>query len=190
YILTNLDSLFILLFLANVQSMSNHEVIAGQQLGFLLVLGMSYVTGMLSSLLFPASFLPFLGLIPLLLGWVKLSRLFFKKLSRSYEEKKPLQFQKNPSVWGRVFLVTGLMVGSSSDNIVVYSGIFANQSNTESIMTCLNFLVLNGMLCWFGIKLGTRFNLREKLKNHYEEFISLGLILIGVLTLSKFWISI
>ncbi len=120
------------------------RVVAGHYLGFAGILAASLV-GALGAGLLPDAVLPYLGLVPLLLGL----RAAWRVWRKDDEDDVP---EAGPSV----LAVAGVTFANGGDNIGVYVPVFANTGTGGLIVYVVVFLALVAAWCAAGRYFATR----------------------------------
>ena len=171
FAVTNVDDLVLLaLFFAGG---ATRRVVAGQYLGFGVLLAVS-VAGALGAGLLPESVLPWLGLVPLLLGLRAAWRLWRTRRDGGGPDPVP-----PPSV----LAVATVTIANGGDNIGVYVPVFAVADTGTLAAYVVVFLVLVGVWCAAGRFLATRQVVARTLARRGHVLLPAVLIAIGVLVL-------
>lgn len=155
FAVTNIDDLIVLaLFFGQAAGYRGGavRVTLGQYLGFSAILVAS-VVGALGAALLPGTFVPYLGLLPLLLGLRAAWEVWRERGDESQESEG---LPKSNSGGGVLLTVAGVTFANGADNIGVYVPVFANANATEVLAYCGVFLVMVGIWCALGHFLATR----------------------------------
>jgi cadmium resistance protein CadD (predicted permease) len=137
---TNIDDIFLLtLFFA--RKIPTHRVVAGQYLGFALIILLSML-GALLSLAIPTYWSRFLGLLPLALGIKELM-----KIGRAEDACEPCKQKQSARAIAIVTLSNG------ADNVGVYVPFFGFNSHHLWLILIV-YAVLVGIWCLVGRQLG------------------------------------
>jgi cadmium resistance protein CadD (predicted permease) len=145
FTITNIDDIVVLavFFGRAARRPGALRVVAGQYLGFAGILAVS-VAGALGAGLLPESVIPYLGLLPLLLG-IRAAWTAWRN-RHDPDEDDPVAAGAGPGV----LTVAGVTFANGGDNIGVYVPVFA-ASGTGALVTCVTvFLVLVGVWCAAG----------------------------------------
>jgi cadmium resistance protein CadD (predicted permease) len=128
---TNADDLVLLTMFFAQPGCRPSQVVLGQLAGIGSLVAISYTLSMLA-LAVPHGWLPWLGIIPVLLGirWL---------LRRQEEDTPPVAF-----AW---WAVAGVTMANGADNLGVYIPAFAMQSGSEKILTGTVFFALTLIWC-------------------------------------------
>jgi cadmium resistance transport/sequestration family protein len=144
---TNLDDIVVLMLLFSQvpNRFSHRQIVAGQYLGFALLVGLS-LPGFFGGLMLPAPWIGLLGIVPIVIG---ISALFQQALSHPSESTQPqLTAVINlPLLNPQVAAVAALTVANGGDNIGVYVPLFAGQSWAGLGLTLMVFAALVGVWC-------------------------------------------
>ncbi|WP_226355220.1 MULTISPECIES: cadmium resistance transporter [unclassified Pseudonocardia] len=175
---TNVDDLLVLaLFFARVADGRRGvaAVVAGQYLGFAGILAAS-VAGALVAGLLPEQALPYLGLVPLLLG--------LRAARAAWREHHDPDDESGPG-GGRVGVATVALVtlANGGDNLGVYVPLFATAGTAGIVTHVVVFLVLVGVWCALGRFLATRPPVARALARWGHVVLPVVLVGIGVLIL-------
>lgn len=174
---TNIDDIVVLtvLFLASAKGRPRPwEIVGGQYLGFITLVGIS-VLAALGLTLVPDAWVGWLGLVPLLIGVAGLIR-FLRKRGQDEAEKAV-------SALG-LFSVAGITIANGSDNIAIYTPIFRTMPPRDTVVTIVVFLILVAVWCALGRVVGTNPKVTETLEKieHWlvpVVFIGLGLFILA-----------
>jgi cadmium resistance protein CadD (predicted permease) len=143
FAVTNVDDL-VLLALFFAQGAAT-RVVVGQYLGFGAILAAS-VAGALGAGLLPESVLPWLGLVPILLG-----------LRAAWQAwRHGPDGEDRPDAGPTELSVAAVTFANGGDNIGVYVPVFAVTGSTGITVYAVVFLVLVGVWCAAGRFLATR----------------------------------
>lgn len=158
---TNIDDIFLLMLYfsrANNDPRREREIILGQYLGFFVLVFIS-VLGYLGSLLFPRQYVGLLGFFPIVFGIRELLELSKGKdteeLTVDEANAKGQQNTRHGIGGSRLFRWLNPQVGSiaavtianGSDNIAVYSPLFAAGDASSMIIMIAVFLVMVRLWC-------------------------------------------
>ena len=160
---TNIDDIFLLMLYfsrANNDPRREREIIFGQYLGFSVLVFIS-VLGYLGSLLFPRQYVGLLGFFPIVLGIRELLEL------RRGEDKEELTVEENADgrqntgqgIWGsklfrwvnpQVGSIAAVTIANGSDNIAVYSPLFAAGSGFRMLVIIAVFIMMVRVWCYIA----------------------------------------
>ena len=175
FVVTNVDDLLILaLYFGQATDRRGvARVVAGQYLGFAAILAAS-VVGALGAGLLPEAVLPYLGLLPLLLGLRAAWQVW-----REQESAAP-EVRTGPTV----LAVAGVTFANGGDNIGVYVPVFAGAGACGFVVVfVVVFLVLVAVWCLAGRFFATRPVIARALARWGHLLLPVVLIGIGVLIL-------
>lgn len=136
---TNVDDLFILVALLSDQRNRASHVVVGQYLGIGAISAIGLL-GALGASVIPFSYLPVLGILPILIAAKKLFALV--RARRSKEQPAP-----NVNASALILGVALTTLANGTDNIAVYIPAFAARSALELLVVGLTFAVLTGAWC-------------------------------------------
>lgn len=158
---TNLDDLFLLMLYfsrANNDPQEERNIIVGQYLGFSVLVFIS-VLGYLGSLLIPRQYVGLLGILPILLGVRELL------LLRQADEQAEQQVKADapgsdspgsarPRLLGwlspQASSIAAVTVANGSDNLAVYTPLFAAGGITEMVIIIVVLLVMVRVWCFIA----------------------------------------
>ncbi|GAA2777406.1 cadmium resistance transporter [Crossiella cryophila] len=180
FVVTNVDDIVLLaLFFGQAAGGRGAvlRVVAGQYLGFVGILAASIV-GALGAGLLPAPVIPYLGLLPLLLG--------LRAGWQAWRERRSGGADDEPEVPGggpTVVAVAAVTFANGGDNIGVYVPVFAGAGTTGLIVYTVVFLLLVGVWCVLGRYFATRPLIARALARWGHVVLPVVLIGIGLLIL-------
>jgi cadmium resistance protein CadD (predicted permease) len=174
FAVTNVDDLVLLaLFFGRAAGRGGAaRVVAGQYLGFAGILAVSLV-GALGAGLLPDAVLPWLGLVPLVLG--------LRAAWRVWRERGAAD--EEPEVGPGILAVAGVTFANGGDNIGVYVPVFANTGTGELIVYAAVFLALVAVWCAAGRYFATRPVIARALARWGHFLLPVVLVGIGLLIL-------
>ncbi|MFD9891690.1 cadmium resistance transporter [Amycolatopsis sp. NPDC059027] len=176
FAVTNVDDLVLLaLFFAKAAGERGGavRVVAGQYLGFAAILAVS-ICGALGADLLPERMIPWLGLLPLLIG-LRAGWLAWR--GRHAEDDAP------PADRVAILSVAGVTVANGGDNVGVYVPVFAAAGTRELVVYAVVFLALVAVWCGAGRFLATRPPIARVLARWGHVVLPVVLIGIGLLIL-------
>lgn len=173
FAVTNVDDLVLLaVFFAQAAGRGAARVVVGQYLGFAAILAAS-VVGALGAGLLPDEVIPYLGLLPLLLG-----------LRAAWDAWHERAGDDEPPVTAPTALaVAAVTFANGGDNIGVYVPVFTTVGTGGLVVFTVVFLVLTGVWCLAGRYLATRPVIARALARWGHVVLPLVLIGTGVLIL-------
>jgi len=181
FAVTNIDDMLVLaVFFGRSKGdpSSAVRVIIGQYLGFIAILAVS-VLGALGASLLPDTAIPYLGLLPLLLGiraaW---------DVWRSRDDPGSDDETKTPTVGGAsAWEGASVTFANGGDNIGVYVPVFATAGVGGMSVYAIVFLTLVAVWCFAGRYFATRPVIAKALSRWGHILLPLVLIAIGLLIL-------
>lgn len=174
FAVTNVDDLVLLaLFFgqASAGRRGGAGVVVGQYLGFAAILVVS-VVGALGAGLLPESAIPYLGMVPLLLG----VRAGWRVWRGAGEEAPPEALT--------ALSVAAVTFANGGDNIGVYVPVFTSSGRDGLVVFVVVFLLLVGVWCAAGRFLATRQVIASALARWGHVVLPVVLIGIGVVILA------
>ena len=137
---TNIDDAFVLLAYFGNPKMRAVHIVIGTYIGIAVLVIAAMMLSAVALALFPNE-LGFLGVLPVLIGL----RQFW--LSRGGQSDQIVDIAPGSGAVEVIELVAIRTIANGSDNIAVYIPLFAAQSRSEIILTCLIFAVLVSVWC-------------------------------------------
>ncbi|MCW0214054.1 MAG: cadmium resistance transporter [Pseudonocardia sp.] len=176
FAVTNVDDLVLLaVFLGRATGRAAVlRVVAGQYLGFAAIL-VAALAGALGAGLLPEPVLPYLGLLPLLLG--------LRAAWTAWRDRRSAGEDDVPGPGPGVLAVAAVTVANGGDNIGVYVPVFAAEGTGALVVYCAVFLVLVGVWCAAGRFLATRPPVARALARWGHVVLPVVLIGIGLVIL-------
>ena len=184
FAVTNVDDLVILaLFFGQAagRRMDVVRVVLGQYLGFAAILAAS-ILGSLGAGLLPKSVIPYLGLVPLLLGIRAAWRVWRERHSNGETNSGEAPKAGRHGAPG-VLAVAGVTFANGGDNIGVYVPVFATVGTAAIMAYSVVFLLLVGVLVLAAKFLTTRKGLAEILERWEHILFPLVLVVLGIVIL-------
>lgn len=179
FAVTNVDDILILtLFFGQAASdrAAEARIVIGQYVGFFGILAASIV-GALGAGLLPESALPYLGMLPLLLGVRAGWSVFRDRHKRAPDQSDDQTRRGGPTV----VQVAAVTFANGGDNIGVYVPVFAVTSAAGVAVYAIVFLAGVGVWCLAGRFLATRPIIARALTRWGHVLLPIVLIAIGLL---------
>jgi cadmium resistance protein CadD (predicted permease) len=179
FAVTNIDDILILaLFFAQGAGHRGAptKIVAGQYLGFVAILAVAGAAAFGATFL-PESAIPYLGLLPLILG-LKAAWQAWRERGNGHDDEAGAK-AGGPSVLG----VATVTFANGGDNIGVYVPVFATAGTGGMSVYAVVFLVLVAVWCLAGRYFATRPVIAKALSRWGHILLPLVLIAIGLLIL-------
>jgi len=173
FVATHVDDLFLLLSLYAERRTAKAAIVLGQYLGVMALLAVGLLCSRIAVAI-PASYLRWLGLIPILLGLQKLVALF--RHSEEPDVPTPAQPLRHSQILG----VAALTIASGGDNIGVYLPLFANWPWRNCAVLILIFLLMTAAWCFFAHWLAHHRSLRAPIAKWGTRLFPVVLLLLGL----------
>lgn len=190
FAVTNIDDIVILaLFFGQTFGRNGvGRVVLGQYLGFAAILAAS-VLGELGAGLLPATAIPYLGLLPLLLGLRAAANAWRDRRSHTahaHDDREPPHdvVGKKPTDGPSVLTVAAVTLASGGDNIGVYIPVFTTIDTPGLLTYTAVFLVLVGVWCAAGHFFARRPRIARSLSRWGRILLPVTLIGIGLIILT------
>lgn len=177
FAVTNIDDMLLLaLFFGQARGSRSVAVgvVAGQYLGFIAIL-LASVAGALSTGLLPEAVLPYLGLLPLLLG-IRAAWITWRE---HHHDRAGTEVETGPRMWQ----VAAVTLANGGDNIGVYMPVFAFAGIAGMTAYVVVFLIGVAVWCVVGWFLATRPLTATALSRWGHLILPFVLIGIGLLIL-------
>lgn len=187
---TNVDDIFLLvLFFSQVGSTFRRQhVIIGQYLGFTALIMISLM-GFLASLVLPRTWIGLLGIVPILMGTGKLIHRTNRKKNLQPVGLKHSENQRLRSTGLAGFLnyqtynVAAIKFANGSDNISIYTLLFASNNLARLGVILVVFFVLVGVYCYLTSHLARQLLVAQILTRYSYILLPYVLIGLGIYTL-------
>lgn len=179
FAVTNIDDIVILaLFFGQAVGRAGAlRVIAGQYLGFTALL-IAAVVGALGAGLLPEAAIPYLGLLPLLLG--------LRGATSAWRERNGDDRAEGPELRAAgpgMFAVAAVTVANGADNLGVYVPVFANSGTGALLSYVAVFLLLVAVWCAVGFTVANRPIVARALSRWGHIVLPITLIAVGLVIL-------
>jgi len=173
---TNVDDIFVLVAFFSDRAFRAREVVAGQFSGIVALIAASVLLSSMARLV-PLRYVGLLGVVPVVLGVVKLVQ---RRGSGDGEEH--LSAPPGGS-FARGLAVALVTVANGGDNIGVYVPVFTTRTRPELAAMIVVFLMLMGVWCAAGHQLVNHPRMGRHLRLHAGRvtpfvFIALGLVIL------------
>jgi cadmium resistance protein CadD (predicted permease) len=146
FVSTNIDDLFILMIFFATLRLPSVQIILGQYIGMGLLMGVSLV-GSLITLIVPRNIIGLIGLFPIALGIKELLELD----NKGDEEDEKLTKKLRPKNIQLPFLTVAAVTFSGSEEIGVYTTLFATNNEVEAIITLVSVtMVITAFWCFMA----------------------------------------
>jgi cadmium resistance protein CadD (predicted permease) len=180
FAVTNVDDILVLaLFFGQTTNRDGViRVVIGQYLGFSAILVFSII-GALGAGLLPGSVIPYLGLLPLMLG-IRAAWNTWRQPGRDDHDEEP---KRETSTGAGITAVAAVTFANGGDNIGVYVPVFATAGAADMAVYVAVFLVCVGVWCAAGWFFATRPTIAKALARWGHILMPLVLIGIGALIL-------
>ena len=171
---SNIDDIFVLLGFFGDRKFHAYQVVLGQCLGFTTLVSVSLAASLVS-LVFAPAYVGLLGFLPILIGQKRLFDLWHA--SRGDEIDVP------KAGLGNVLAVATVTIANGSDNIGIYTPIFATSTGPEIGATIVVFAM--GVAAWliFAHWLVSHPSLGAPIRRNAHRLVPFALIAIGAIIL-------
>jgi cadmium resistance protein CadD (predicted permease) len=173
FVATHVDDLFLLLSLYAERRTAKVAILLGQYLGVIALLAAGLLCSRIAVAI-PASYLRWLGLIPIFLGLQKVVALF--RHSEDRAGISPAQPLRHSQTLG----VAALTIASGGDNLAVYLPLFANWPWHACAILILVFLIMTAAWCFFAHWLAHHRSLRAPVAKWGAWLFPVVLLILGL----------
>ena len=155
----------------------SRDVVVGQFIGIAALFGASMILSLVS-LVVPAAYIGLLGLVPIVIGGKRLFDLW-----------RGEECAVNGETWTgahphrRAFTVAAATIANGSDNIGVYTPLFASMAGHELALAGLLFAAMTALWCGLAYGLVTHPTLGASIRRHGYRIVPFVLVALGVLIL-------
>jgi cadmium resistance protein CadD (predicted permease) len=147
FVSTNIDDLFILMIFFATLRLPSVQIILGQYIGIGSLMGISLV-GSLITLIVPRNIIGLIGLFPIALGIKELLELDNKGDKEEDEKLTKKLRRKNIQL---PFLTVAAVTFSGSEEIGIYTTLFATNNEVEAIITLVSVtMVITAFWCFMA----------------------------------------
>jgi cadmium resistance protein CadD (predicted permease) len=175
---TNVDDVFVLVGFFSDKRFRTRDTVLGQYVGITALFSAS-VAASLFSLVIPRAYIGLLGVIPILIGGMKLFEL--------YQQRDPteetLDRHSDANGNGRVATVALVTLANGGDNIGIYTPSFAIHSAHKIIAIALAFVVMTALWCFVAHTIVNHPKLGSPIRRYGHRVTPVVLVALGVLIL-------
>jgi cadmium resistance protein CadD (predicted permease) len=177
---TNIDDIFVLLGFFADPRFRARQIIVGQYVGIGALVLVSIVAALIA-LVIPPAYVGLLGLAPIAIGSKKLVDLW-----RGQEQGEE-ELERHPAggEHGQVFTVAAVTIANGSDNIGIYTPLFAVRSSIETAVIVAVFAVMTALWCAIAHWMVHHRTIGAPIRRYGHRVLPLVLIGLGVLILHE-----
>ncbi|HWP49068.1 MAG TPA: cadmium resistance transporter [Candidatus Limnocylindrales bacterium] len=184
---TNVDDIFLLvLFFSQADpTFRRRYVVIGQYLGFTALIAVSLI-GFLASLILPRTWIGLMGVIPILMGVDKLvhRKKNIQQVKLKHSESQPWRSSVFAGLLHhQAYNVATIKFANGSDNISIYTLLFASSNLAHLGVLLVVFFVLVGVYCYLTSHLARQFLVAQILTRYSRILLPYVMIGLGVRTL-------
>jgi len=140
FVSTNFDDVFLLLGFFSDRTLQPRTIVLGQLTGIGVLYGLSIV-GALAALVIPRAYVGLLGLLPVIIGTVKLVQAW-----RNDDRRDTVGPQKVAAARG-LLSVAAVTIANGGDNIGIYTPLFTTCTRAEMVVYGVVFGLMTGVWC-------------------------------------------
>ena len=177
FVATNIDDIFLLLALFADPRLRGRQVVAGQLLGMLAIIGATVAASAVAVAL-ASKYVGLLGIAPLAIGVARLVR-------RDASDDDANEPPTNLGSASKLLAVTTITVANGGDNVAIYIPVFATQNLPNQLILSATFLVLTAVWCWLGHALVQHPTLGAPIRRYAGPATPYVLIALGLYILSS-----
>ncbi|MBD0387493.1 MAG: cadmium resistance transporter [Nostoc sp. C3-bin3] len=181
FIATNIDDIVILLLLFSQinSSFRCRHIIAGQYLGFTLLV-LASLPGLFGGLIIPANWIGLLGLIPIAMGISSLINQEEDEIQEVAVETTEYPETNTASIFNvQTYSVAVITIANGSDNISVYIPLFASSNLNNFVIIIISFFILIAVWCYLAYKLAYQTKNVNILNQNFSYILPFILIILG-----------
>lgn len=182
FIATNIDDILVLMLLfSNKNNNSNPLlIIIGQYIGFIVLVVVSFI-GYFGGLLIPDPIIGLLGIVPIIIGIIKVMKGRMKKFNIIINDDTDYMKLKSNHIKNIIVSTMLITIANGGDNIGIYITLFARLNAYQLAVTLLIFLILIGVWCIIGYKLIKQKQIAIVLTRYGDSIVPFVLIGLGIL---------
>lgn len=149
FVATNIDDIVILtLLFAQVNtSLRSRHIVAGQYLGFTVLVAISLL-GFFGNFMLPSVWMDVSGFIPIAIGLNRLVNLEEDNSDEQPAMRSSVSFPIRSFLSPQTYSVAAITIANGGDNIGMYMPLFANTQLTSLLVILSVFFVLVGVWCY------------------------------------------
>ena len=176
FVATNIDDIFLLMLFFSSPKFQKTQVVIGQYLG----IGLLVIIGALGSLLalvIPQYVIGLLGLVPIVIGVIRIMRI--RKPESSIQEQMNEQVNYGWHTHLSTLAIAAITFSNGGDNIGIYTPLFAKYSSAgEVVFLSIIFMVMTAVWCIIAYNLVSHPVYARRI--HKVEYIIFPFVLIGL----------
>lgn len=198
FVATNLDDIILLtVFFSQVgRDYKTYQIVLGQYIGITALCLMS-LPGFFGGKMIPMTWIGLLGIVPIVMGIMKLVELI-RADSKDDLEEEPLMTRQQSShnldpnaspgwmariLSPQIYAVAAITVADGSDNIGIYVPLFATCTWLQLLLTVAVFYVLTGVWLYIGHKMSGKSAVADVLSKYGDVLVPVVLIGLGIYVL-------
>ncbi|WP_371422537.1 cadmium resistance transporter [Tardiphaga sp.] len=178
FAVTNIDDIFVLLGFFSDPRFRARQIVVGQYLGMLTLIGVSLVAALVS-LVLPPQYVGLLGLAPLAIGLKKL----YDLRNASGDDDEDIPHKAGSSGIGNILSVAAVTIANGGDNIGVYAPLFATRGTSATGIIVITFLAMTAIWCLFAFWLVNHRTIGAPIRKFGHIVLPFVLIALGILIL-------
>lgn len=169
FISTNIDDILILTFIFTAnKNVKMHRIILGKYLGMMVLVSFSLLSAFGLKLL-DERILPFLGIVPFLLG--------IKEIIGNFKNKDDENTGKND---GGILSTAFITIASGADNLGVYIPLFTGFNGYETLTALIIFAFMTFIWCLLGKALASLKKLQNLIDKYKAYLIPAVYFILGI----------
>jgi len=187
FIATNIDDIVILLLLFSQinSSFRCRHIIAGQYLGFTLLV-IASLPGLFGGLIISPNWIGLLGLIPIAMGISSLINQEEDEIQEFTVETTEYPETNTASIFNvQTYSVAVITIANESDNISVYIPLFASSNLNNFLIIIVSFFVLIAVWCYLAYRFASQAKNLNILNQNFSYILPFVLIILGSVIVLK-----
>lgn len=176
FVTTNIDDIFVLIFLFSNPRLKRRNVVIGQFLGISSLIGISFIASFIG-LIIDLKYVGLLGLVPIYIGLKSLSVLW-KKIGP--ETNIDANFGSTGNAVQQSLSVASITIANGGDNISIYIPLYATLTNVGKINMTIMFLIMTALWCLIARYLSNHPALKRSFEKYGHIVTPFIFILLGI----------
>jgi cadmium resistance transport/sequestration family protein len=173
FVTTNIDDIFVLIFLFSNPRLKRRNVVIGQFLGISSLIGISFIASFIG-LVIDLKYVGLLGLVPIYIGLKSLSALR-KQIGTANADLNAAGNALQQSL-----SVASITIANGGDNISIYIPLYATLTNVGKINMTIVFLIMTALWCLIAQYLSNHPVLKRSLEKYGHIVTPFIFILLGI----------
>ena len=179
FVTTNVDDIFILMLLFSDSRIRRGNIVAGQFVGILTLVGISFI-GSFVKLIIDLKYVGLLGLIPIYLGIKAIVSLVDKKVEGDEALSVELLAESPGMMFQQILSVAAITIANGGDNISIYVPLYATLTSTGKIIMTVIFLFMTALWCFIAMHIISHPVFKRSIERYGHAISPFVFILLGL----------